>query len=278
MSAQTFTPSRTGGFGAGQILRLGFSRIGYEVRSYFRQADSVFFTFLFPLVLLLIFSLAFSTTTFGDLSAAAYYLPAMLAAGLLLMGVQNLAIDIAVERGDGTLKRLGGTPLSPVSYFIGKLGTVLIAGLAQAALLVLVAVVAFGVALPSSPERWLTFAWVFVLGVTTCAILGIGLSSLPRSGRSATAVILPIVLVLQFISGVFIPFSSLPGWLQTVAGIFPLRWLVQGMQSVFLPDSFASTTPSGTWEHGLILLVTGLWLVGGLVLARLTFRWIRKDG
>ena len=40
---------------AGRTLRLGVSRIGYEVKTYFRQGDSVFFTFLFPLVMLTIF-------------------------------------------------------------------------------------------------------------------------------------------------------------------------------------------------------------------------------
>ena len=282
MTATTTSSTARASYGLGHTLRLGFARIGYEVRGYFRQGDSVFFTFLFPVVLLLIFSVAFSTQTFGapgdEISAAAFYLPGMLAAGLLLSGVQNMAIDIAMERSDGTLKRLGGTPLGPVAYFIGKLGMVLITGLLQSALLIAVAAIGFGVALPAEPERWLTFAWVFLLGVTTCAILGIGLSSLPRSGRSATAVVIPIVLVLQFISGVFIQFSALPAWLQTVASIFPLRWLAQGMQSVFLPESFAAMTPTGTWQHGLTLLVTGIWLVAGLVLARVTFRWIRKDG
>jgi ABC-2 type transport system permease protein len=73
---------------AGRTLKLGLSRVRNEVRSYFRQGDSVFFTFLFPLVMLTIFSTAFSTQSFGvdangdDLSAAAYYLPGMLAAGL----------------------------------------------------------------------------------------------------------------------------------------------------------------------------------------------------
>lgn len=267
--------------GLAHTLRLGLRRIGYEVRSYFRQGDSVFFTFLFPVVLLLIFSVAFSSQTFGtpddEISAAAFYLPGMIAAGLLLSGTQNMAIDIAMERSDGTLKRLGGTPLGPIAYFIGKLGMVLVTGILQAALLCLVAATLFGVTLPTEPDRWLTFAWVFVLGVTTCAIVGIGLSSLPRTGRSATAVIIPIVLILQFISGVYIQFSALPQWLQTFASIFPLRWLTQGMQSVFLPDSFVSIVPEESWQHDMILLVTGIWLVAGLALARLTFCWIKKD-
>ena len=266
---------------AGRSIRLGFSRIGYEVRLYFRQADTVFFTFLFPLVMLTIFAVAFSETPFGppgdEISAAAYYLPAMLAAGVLLSGLQNLSIDIAMERGDGTLKRLAGTPLPVVSYFMGKIGQVLVTGILQAGLLILVAGVVFGVELPSDAASWMTFTWVFLLGVTTCAILGIGLSHLPRSGKSATAVIIPIVLILQFISGIYLPFTNLPEWLQNVASVFPLKWLAQGMRAVFLPDSFEALEQGGTWNLPGVAIALGIWLVVGLVLARLTFRWIRKD-
>jgi len=201
----------------------------------------------------------------------------MLAAGVLLSGLQNMSIEIAVEKGDGTLKRLAGTPLSVISYFIGKIGQVLVTGLLQAALLLLVARVAFGVELPTEPGHWATFAWVFLFGVTTCAILGIGLSGLPRSGKSATAVIIPIVLILQFISGVYLSFASLPAWLQNVASVFPLKWLAQGMRSVFLPSTFESVEVGGTWNLVGVAIVTGIWLVIGLIAARLTFRWIRKD-
>ena len=266
---------------AGHTLRLGLSRVAYEVRSYFRQGDSVFFTFLFPLLFLTIFSVAFSSQSFGapgeEISAAAFYLPGMLAAGLLLSGLQNMAIDIAGEKGDGTLKRFAGTPLPVMSYFIGKIGQVLVTGILQAALLLIVARVVFQVELPTEPGKWLTFAWVFLLGVTTCAVLGIALSGLPRSGKSATAVIIPITLVLQFISGVYLSFSQLPEWLQNFASIFPLKWMAQGMREVFLPASFEALEQNESWNLPGVALVTGLWLVIGLIVCRLTFRWIRKD-
>ena len=279
MTATMTTPALP----AGRTVRLGFSRIRYEVKGYFRQGDSVFFTFLFPLVFLTIFSVAFSKGNFGTdanghaVTAADYYLPAMLAAGLLLSGLQNMAIDIAGEKSDGTLKRLGGSPLPVFSYFIGKIGMVLVTGLAQAALLILVASLAFGVKLPTDPARWWTFAWVFLLGVTTCAILGIALSALPRTGKSATAVIIPITLILQFISGVYLPFSQLPAWLQNFAGFFPLKWLAQGMRSVFLPDSFKVVEQGHEWNLTGVLIATAIWLVAGLILCRVTFKWIRKD-
>lgn len=268
---------------AGRTVRLGLSRIVNEVRAYFRQGDSVFFTFLFPLVMLTIFATAFSNQSFGtdasgnEVSAAAYYLPGMLAAGLLLSGLQNLAVDIATERSDGTLKRLAGTPLPVVSYFIGKIGQVLVTGAAQAALLLIVAGVLFGVALPTAVEAWFTFAWVFLLGVTTSAVLGIALSRLPRTGKSATAVVIPITLVLQFISGVYLSFSMLPEWLQNIANAFPLKWMAQGMRAVFLPENYESEEPGGTWNLIGVLIATSAWLVVGLVVCRLTFRWIRKD-
>ena len=268
---------------AGRTLRLGASRIRYEVKTYFRQGDAVFFTFLFPLVMLTIFSVAFSEQSFGtdadgnNVNAAAYYLPAMLAAGLLLSGLQNLGVDIAGEKSDGTLKRFGGTPLPVMSYFIGKIGQVLVTGLLQAALLIGVAAIVFRVSLPTTSENWLTFAWVFLLGVITSAVLGIALSGIPRTGKSATAVIIPIALVLQFISGVYLSFAQLPEWLQNVASIFPLKWMAQGMRAVFLPSNYESAEVGGSWDLATVALVTGVWLVIGLVVCRLTFRWIRKD-
>lgn len=268
-----------------KTISLGIDRARYETRIYFRQGDTIFFTFLFPIVMLSIFSVAFSAAGkfgtnpdgSGGISPAAFYLPGMIAAGILLSGVQNLAVDIAIERGDGTLKRLGGTPLPVVSYFIGKIGQVLITSLLQIALLLLIARLAFNVELPTTGDKWLTFGWVYLLGIMTSAVLGIALSRVPRTGKSATAVIIPIVLILQFISGVYLQFSVLPGWLQNVASIFPLKWMAQGMRSVFLPESFATIEQNGTWDLGWVALVLAVWLVGGLIAARFTFRWIRKD-
>ena len=270
---------------ANHALKLGASRIGYEVKTYFRQGDTVFFTFLFPVVLLGIFSVAFdglgpvgeNADGTGGITQAAYYLPGMIAAGILLSGVQNLGVDIAVERGDGTLKRLAGTPLPVLSYFIGKMGQVLVTSLAQVILLLLLSRFVFGVELPTDPQKWLTFAWVYLLGIVTAAVLGIAISRLPRSGKSASAVIIPPLLVLQFISGVYLSFSLLPEWLQNVASVFPLKWIAQGMRAALLPDSFAAAEQGGSWNLAGVAIVLGLWLVLGLVVCRVTFRWIRKD-
>ena len=84
------------------------------------------------------------------------------------------------------------------------------------------------------------------------------------------------MLVLQFTSGVFFVFSQLPTWMQHVASLFPLKWLTQGMRSVFLPDSFATQEVAKSWELPQVALVLAIWTVIGAVLAITTFRWQRR--
>lgn len=264
------------------VLRLGLARTGYEVRTFFRERDAVVFIFAYPIIMLAIFATVFGQdgATVGPepgIPFAQYFLPGMLATGIMLSSFQNLAIGIAVERDDGGLKRLHGTPLPSAAYFLGKTGEVLVTSLIQTALLLAAAALLFDVPLPTTATAWGTFAWVFVLGTAAGTLCGVAFSSVPRSGKSASAVVTPVVLVLQFISGVFFVFNQLPTWMQQVASVFPLKWMAQGMRSVFLPPGAESFEVSGSWQHGATAVVLLVWAVGALVVGVRTFRWRRRD-
>jgi ABC-2 type transport system permease protein len=260
------------------VVRIGVSRARVELKEFFRERDSMVFTFLFPVIMLFIFGSVFSNRTLpGDVTFTQYFTAGMIASGIVLSSFQQLAISIAVERDDGMLKRLRGTPMPPAAYFLGKIGMVLVTSVVQSAVLLGVGKVAFGLDLPSAPELWLRFAWIFALGTAAGTLVGIAYSSVPRSARSAGAVVSPVVIVLQFVSGVFFTYDSLPSWMQQVAAIFPLKWLTQGMRSVFLPDSFAAQEVTGSWELTRTALVLAAWAVAGLVLCLRTFRWQRRD-
>ncbi|NLF04157.1 MAG: ABC transporter permease [Actinomycetales bacterium] len=264
-------------------LRLGLDRTVIELKTFFRERDAVIFIFAYPVIMLGIFATVFGDQTidFGtgtELDFAAYFLPGMVATGLLLTSFQNLAISISAERDDGSLKRLRGTPMPPAAYFLGKVGSVLVTSLVQMILLFAVARFVFDIAMPGA-DGWTTFAWVFLLGTASGAVCGVAFSSLPRSGRSSSAVVTPVVLVLQFISGVFFTFPSLPDWMQQVAALFPLKWMAQGMRAAFLPDAAKAAEPAGTWELPMVAAVLAAYLVVGLVLGVKTFRWRRRyDG
>ncbi len=279
-TSATSAPATAGRARLPGALSTGLGRVGIELKEFFRERDAVVFIFAYPVIMLAIFA-----TVFGQDGAevapgtpfAQYFLPGMVATGIMLSSFQSMAITIAVERDEGRLKRLRGTPMPAASYFVGKTGQVLVSSLVQTALLLAVAALLFDVTLPGSVSRWATFAWVFALGTATGCVCGVAFSSVPRSGRSASAVVTPVVLVLQFISGVFFMYDSLPTWMQQVASLFPLKWMAQGMRSVFLPDSAEAAEVGGSWQHGATAAVLTAWLVAGLVVGVRTFRWKRRD-
>lgn len=260
-------------------VALGLRQGRLELLQFLRSREAVMFTLAFPVIMILIFGSIFSGEIGGGVQFTQYFVTGMIASGLMSVGFQSLAIQIPIERDRGVLKRLRGTPMPKWVYFAGKVIMVLTIGAAEIALLLVVATLIYDLRLPDTAAKWLTFGWVSLLGITACTLCGIAFSSLARSGRGASAVATPVALVLQFISGVFFVFTSLPTWMQQVAAIFPLKWMCQGLRSVFLPESFAAQEPAGSFELGRVALVLGAWCVVGLVLCLTTFRWTTKrDG
>jgi ABC-2 type transport system permease protein len=256
------------------MLAIGRRRVSIELKQFFRDRNSAVFNFAFPMVLLIIFGSVFGSQEIAPgITFAQYFVAGMIASGVLYTAFQNLAIAIPLEREDGTLKRLQGTPMPKASYFVGKIGTVFVAYTAQMIILITVGVLFYGIKMPSTALQWFTFLWASVLGLIACTLLGIAFSVVPKTGRGASAVATPIVLVLQFTSGVFFVFTQLPHWMQVFASLFPLKWLAQAMRSVFLPEYAAAMEPAGSWELPMCAFMLALWSVIGLVLSVLFFRW-----
>jgi ABC-2 type transport system permease protein len=253
----------------GRVFR---SRAVVELKEFFRQREAVVFTLMLPVLLLVVFGAVLDFDLGNGVSFTQYFMAGIIAAGVLGASLQNMAISIATERSDGTLKSLAGTPMPKSAYFVGKVVQVLAVTAFIIAILLAIGVLFYDVDLPSGAD-WLTFAWVSVLGAAACTLLGIVVSTLARNGRSASATVTPFALLLQFISGVFFQFSEIPTWMQTVAAFFPLKWMAQGLRSVFLPDSMAALEPAGSWELGRAALVLAVWCVIGLALCVSTFRW-----
>ena len=259
-----------------EIIRIGLLRGHLEFKQFLRQRESVVFTLFFPVILLFIFGTVFKDTIAPGVTFSQYFVAGMIASGLVNTGFQQLAITIPMERDFGTLKRLRGTPMSVSSYFIGKALLVTTLMIIQTALLLIFGSLMFGLNLPTSTSMWWNFTWLVVLGSACSTVLGIAFSVVPKSGRGASAVVSPIVIILQFFSGVFFVFTSLPSWMQQFASIFPLKWLTQGMRSVFLPADFATQEVAGAWEIGKTAAILTIWLVAGLIISIKTFKWSRE--
>lgn len=256
-------------------IAIGIKRGKLEIKQFSRQRESVVFTLLFPLILLAIFGSVFDQEMAKGVNFSQYFVAGMIASALVNTGFQQIAIYIPIERDLGALKRLRGTPMPATSYFIGKAILVAASMALQVTLLMAAGVAFFGVHLPHDASRWAIFAGIIILGSIVSTILGVAFSSVPKNARSASAIVSPVVIILQFFSGVFFVFTELPSWMQQIAAIFPLKWFTQGMRSVFLPDSFAEREIAGNWETGRTFAIIGAWLIVGTILAVRTFKWDR---
>ena len=170
------------------------SRAVVELKEFFRQRESVVFTLLFPVILLVVFGAVLDYDIGGGVTFTQYFMAGIIAAGILGASLQNMAISIATERSDGTLKSLAGTPMPKSAYFVGKIVQVL-----AVTVLIIVILLRVGVARSTAStcprgSDWITFVWVTVLGSAACTLLGIAVSSLAKNGRSASAMVTPIAL------------------------------------------------------------------------------------
>src|SRR3954466_9418721 len=102
------------------------TRGSVELKEFFRQRESVVFTLAFPVILLVVFGAVLDYDIGGGVSFTQYFMAGGGAAGILGARLQNMAISIATERSDGTLKHLYGTPMPKSAYFVGKVMQVLV--------------------------------------------------------------------------------------------------------------------------------------------------------
>lgn len=256
------------------MLSSWIGRARIEILLTFRDRRTITFTVLLPLILLIVLSSLVHPGDLHGITFAQYLTSGMIASGLVYGGFQGLGISIPEERSNGTLKRLYGTPMPRSAYFAGKVCDVVVIYIVQIVLMLGVGAIAYGVTIPTAPDKIFTFLWLSALALVTFTTLGIAFSSLAKTGQAAAAIATPLVLFLQFTSGVFFVVTTEPTWMRTIASIFPLRWLCQGMRSVFLPASYGHQEIGGGYHLQQVALIMGVWAVVGLVLCFRTFRWL----
>ncbi len=267
-----------------RTLRLGFFYMLLNLKTIYRQPAALFFVVAFPIMFLVIFS-SLLTFEIGIPEEAGGQVPVVTFSQYFVAGIMGVAIfgtsfnllgtSLAIQQFDGTLKQLAATPLPRTSFFVGLVGTALTYTVLQLIIMLILGVVAYGIDLPDA-AGWLTLIWIVLLGVPAGCVLGIAITKIIPSANAAPAVIQAPFIILQFISGVFFTLASLPTALQWIAGVFPLRWIAQGLRSVFLPDAYRYAEPGMSWQLELAAIVLAVWIVVGLGLSVLTFKWDRS--
>ena len=249
-------------------LAIAARQLRFEQKAFWRNPAGAVFTFAFPLLFLVIFSPLNSGQRIeerGGISFVTFFVPGIVAFGLISACYTNLAIRMTVNRDFGVLKRVRGTPVPPWAYLAGQVASSVVITFLLLFLTVGLGVVAFGVDFRTS-----TAAGLFVtlaLGAACFCALGLAVSGLCPNADAAPAIVTFSLFPLLFVSGIFFPIDEAPAWLSTLAELFPMQRLADGLQYAFDPRT------TGLGFNGGDLWGLLVWTVVGSILAVRLFRW-----
>ncbi|SNY59266.1 ABC transporter permease [Paractinoplanes atraurantiacus] len=241
--------------------RLLPGQIRYALTGLRRDPLAVFFAVVFPALLLVLFPSVFGDARVHGLSMAQYLFAGMLAYTAAVSGYVDLPEAVVAARSSGVLQRLRGTPLPLRLYLAGRVSGALLTTLLAAAVLAAAGIGFLGVRVP--PAHLPAILVTIVLGSFCFAALGLALVALLRSARTLVAITLGTLLPLCFASEIFVAGDRpLPDALTTLAGVFPLRHLLQALLAATEPDG------GGAGFAGAHLAVVAAWTLAGLLIIR----------
>jgi ABC-2 type transport system permease protein len=249
------------------VIRLFLRQVRLEQRLFWRSREAAFFTFLLPIIFLLLLGSAYGDEDIDGVPASTYLLAGLLGYGVVGTAFASLAITLVVRRESGVLKRVRGTPLPTGVYLAGAIASMLVVIALEAAAQLLVGRFVLDADWPAAPG---SLALALLLGAAVFAALGLAITGVVRSSEGSSAVVNAIYLPMTFISGVFFSVESLPAFLSALADVVPLTYLLRLVRDAFIAGDGLAGSP-------VELAVLGAWGAAGIVLALRWFRWEPRE-
>ncbi|MCL0104195.1 ABC transporter permease [Dehalococcoidia bacterium] len=244
------------------VLRQFMKLTSTELRLFRREPIPMFFTFIFPVFFLFLTMEVFIPDD-APREVINYIAPSLMVLVIASTAIFAVPLTIVSYRNIKFLKRLKGSPVTPLTI-LGSLALadfmVTVLGIA---LLAIVAVLVYDANLAGS---LLSFLAGFVLAFLSLAAIFLFIPAVARSERTASAISQIIFFPMMFFSGVFIPLDMLPDWIERyISPVIPITHVVELMQGLWQGNPLLDLTRE-------VLILLGI-LCLGLVIAARTFRW-----
>jgi ABC-2 type transport system permease protein len=254
------------------MIKMTLHQAGYDLRAFIRNRQSQFFTLALPILFLVIFAALFGSgghttqVTGGRISTSVYYVPGIIALGVIAACFGNLVASVTAQRERGVLKRRRATPVAVGAIIAGRVLTAIVIAVVMAAVLLGIGWAAYGAHIPSRTA--LALAVTVVIGAASFCCMGYALTSLIHNEDAALPTTQALLLPLYFISGVFVAVTILPHWLADIGEVFPVRHLADALLVAYNPHT------TGLGFAGPDLLIVAAWGAAGFLVALRTFSWL----
>jgi ABC-2 type transport system permease protein len=217
---------------------LVISQARYDLLSFLPNRQGRFFTLALPILFLVLLCSIFGNGTVrvpgGTITESTYYVPGLVALGVIQASFMNLVISITAQRESGILKRRRSTPV-PSWVLIASRALICVgAAIVNAAVLIAIGAALYGARVPvrTIPAIIVTIA----IGAIAFCALGYALVTAINSADSAQPVLQLVILPLYFISWRVRPLDEHPALAdrcrEPVPGPPPPAGPVQGVQPV----------------------------------------------
>jgi ABC-2 type transport system permease protein len=191
-----------------------------------------------PVLWLLIFGQVLASTRVlptGEVAYLDYLTPGVLAQSALFAAI-FYGITIIWERDLGVVHKYLVSPASRTALVAGRAVTAGLRSISQAVIVIVLALL-LGVHIVMDPVRLAGVALVVVLGSAVFSLFSLAIACVVRTRERLMGIGQLLTMPLFFASNAIYPISAMPGWLQVIAVLNPLTYMVSALRSLMLAPS-----------------------------------------
>lgn len=194
---------------------------------------------------------------------ASFLLPGLLGLNLVSMGLFSVGMVNVSYREKGKFRRLAVTPLPKWIFLLGQVLHRLTVTVVQAAILLIVGRLAFGI---QNQGSFLDLLLIMTLGTGCFMAFGFALSGFADTSEGYAAISNLVFFPLMLLSGVYFTLDAAPAWLQHAVAAMPLAPFLRALRAVFNDGGSLA-------GHGAGLAIVAAWGLAAFGLAVRRFRW-----
>ncbi|CAK7005234.1 MAG: putative multidrug ABC transporter permease YbhR [Petrimonas sp.] len=168
------------------------------------------------------------------------------------------ALNIVMEKENGTINQINVTPISKMNFILAKLIPYWAVGLVVMIISITLSFLIYGLWPGGGVVAVLISAIVFILSVSG---LGIIISNYSETMQQASFLVMFFILILVLLGGMFTPVSSMPAWAQAIAAINPFNYLTTAFRMLYLNGSSLADVSGTLLALGAIAVVLNGWAV-----------------
>ena len=234
-----------------------------EMKLFAREPVAMFFTFEFPIVILIVFGSIFGNepvAEFGNLGNVDVSVPGYIGMITGTIGLIGLPIALSNYREQGVLRRLRATPLNPSVILGAQVVMNLVMQVVGVILLFATGLIMYDL---QFPDNLVSVAAAILLSGLSFFSLGFVLANLAPTPRTAQALGMGILFPMLFLSGAAMPREILPEGIRKVGEFLPLTHVIELVKGLWYGQG---------WDTTAVLVLSGIFIACVLISSR-TFRW-----